>query len=253
MNVSRRAALLVLPAALVAACSSSGGSSSGTPEAATKLANQLRSGIAGITTAHVELDFSLAGQQITGNGSEKLSDGSLTALDVTETLPGGRGDIEVITVDGKTYGKLPASLGGGGSRPWALVTPSSSNPVISQLAPSLNSALASASPAILIAYVLAAKSVDDKGSAPIDGVQTTHYAIVVDISKLPASVPNHDQLVGSGIATLPVDLYVDSQGRPVRFSDQITVQGQTVTAKTTLSEFNKPVTITAPPPSQVSS
>jgi hypothetical protein len=252
MNASRRAALFALPVALVAACTSSGSSSTSTPADATRLASQLRSGIAGITTAHVELDFSLAGQQITGHGTEKLADGTLTALDVTETLPGGRGDIEVITVDGKTYGKLPASLGGGGSKPWSLVTSSSSNPVIAQLAPSLNSALASASPAILIAYVLAAKSVDNKGSETIGGVQTTHYAIVVDISKLPASVPNHDQLVGSGIATLPVDLFVDSQGRPVRFSDQLTVQGQTVAAETTLSEFNKPVTITAPPANQVS-
>lgn len=253
MNVIRRCAVLALLAGLVAACTSSGGSNNSTPADATKLANQLRSGIAGITTAHVELDFSLAGQQITGHGTEKLNDGTLTALDVTETLPGGRGDIEVITVDGKTYGKLPASLGGGGSKPWALVTSSSSNPVISQLAPSLNSALASASPAILIAYVLAAKSIDDKGSATVDGVQATHYAIVVDISKLPSSVPNHDELVGSGIATLPVDLYVDGKGRPVRFSDQLTVQGQSVAAQTTLSEFNQPVTITAPPASQVSS
>jgi hypothetical protein len=39
----------------------------------------------------------------------------------------------------------------------------------------------------------------------------------------------------------------------VRFSDQITAQGQKVAAQTTLSEFNKPVTITAPPASQVSS
>lgn len=254
MTFRRRAALLALPAALLAACSSSSGGGSGVPSGmptdAAGLGELLQSGTATITSAHITLELTLAGQKLTGSGDETLKNGELTGLDLTENLPGGQGAIEVVVVDGKTYAKLPASMNSS-DKPWLVVTPDSSNQVIQQLASSLDTALSSASLGSVGTFTRAAKSVEGKGTANIGGVDTTHYKIIVDVAKLPADTPGKSELESNGLKEIPIDLYVDSQGRPVQISEELTLQGTSVSTKATVSDFNKPVTITAPPANQV--
>ena len=258
MTGSRRVALLALPAALLAACSSSGGGGggggipSGMPTDAVGLGTTLQNAIGKITSAHIALDISLAGQKLTGSGDETLASGQLTGLDLTENLPNGAGEIRVILADGKTYAKLPATLNSS-DKPYLLVSKSSSNQIIRQLSGSLDSALSSASLGSVSTFTHAAKSVDVKGVQTIDGVQTVHYSIVVDVAKLPDSLPGKSELTQSGITTLPLDLYIDTSGRPVQITEQFSAQGQKVSTKATVSGYNKPVTITAPPADQVGS
>lgn len=59
-------------------------------------------------------------------------------------------------------------------------------------------------------------------------------------------------LAQAHITKIPVDLWVDSRNRPVKMSEKVTVKGQTVSLPATMGQFNQPVTITAPPASQVS-
>ena len=256
MTARHRAALLTLPAAVLAACSSSGGGGSsipsGMPTDAAGLGTLLQTAVTKITSAHIALDITLAGEQLTGSGDEKLSNGQLTALDLTENLPSGGGQIRVIMVDGKTYAKLPAAFNSSG-KPYLLVTPSSNNQVIRQLAGSLDSALSSASLGSVSTFTKAAKSVEGKGTETINGVETVHYSIVVDVAHLPDSMPGKSDLTASGIATLPLELYVDRSGRPVQITEEFTVQGSKVSTKSTVSHYNEPVTITAPPSGQVGS
>ena len=254
MRASRRVALLVLPAAIATACSSSGGGGlpAGMPTDAAGLGTLLQSAVSKISSAHVALDIDLAGQSLTGNGDETLQNGQLTALDISEKLPGGAGTIRVIMVDGKTYAKLPASMNSSDT-PYLLVTESSSNQIIRQLASSLDSALSAASLASVGLFTRAAKSLEVKGTEQVNGVQTVHYSIVVDVAKLPASMPGKSQLTKGGIDTLPLELYVDTSGRPVELTETLNVQGQKVSTKASISAYNKPVTITAPPSGQVGS
>ncbi len=133
-----------------------------------------------------------------------------------------------------------------------LVSPKSSNATVRALAGSLDSALSSASIGSVNAFITAAKTVTPLGEQTINGVKTTHYAVVVDIAKLPADLPGKDSLVASGLTTLPLDLYVDDQGRPIQVSEDFKVQGQQVKSLVNVSDYNKPVTVTAPPASQVS-
>jgi hypothetical protein len=256
MTGSRRLALLALPAVVLAACSSSGGGGggipSGMPTDASGLGTMLQSAVGKISSAHITLDITLAGQQLSGSGDEKLSGGQLTALDLTESLPAGGGTIRLIMVGGKTYAKLPAALNSSG-KPYLLVSKSSSNQVVRQLAGSLDSALSAASLGSVGTFTRAAKSVDPKGTATINGVQTVHYSIVVGVAKLPESLPGKSELAQSGIGTLPIELYVDTAGRPVELTETFTVQGQKIATKATISDYNKPVTITAPPSDQVAS
>jgi hypothetical protein len=255
MTGSRRLALLAVLATVATACSSSGGGGgggipSGMPTDAAGLATTLQRAVDKITSAHIALNFTLAGQQLTGSGNEKLEHGQLTALDVTENLPGGAGAIRVIMVDGKTYAKLPPAMNPGG-KPYLLVSASSSNPIVRQLAGSLDSALSAASLGSVSTFTRAAKSVEPKGTATINGVKTVHYSIVVAVAKLPASLPGRSQLTQSGIGTVPIELFVDTAGRPVQLTEVLTVQGQKASTKATVSDYNKPVTITAPPSDQV--
>lgn len=212
----------------------------------------MQAAVASIKFAHISLDVNAAGEALTGSGDEQLSAGKLVAMDLKESLPGGAGDIEIIIVDGKTYAKLPTSLNPTG-KPYLLVTTNSTNAVVKQLASSLDSALSSASLGSVSAFITAADSVQDKGKATIDGVSATHYAIVVDIAKLPASLPGKDALASSGLTTLPLDLYIDDKGRPVQVSENFKVQDQQVSTTVKVSAYDHPVTITAPPANQVGS
>jgi hypothetical protein len=251
------AVLAVLATVALAACSSSGKGTngnvpSGAPTDAAGLSSFVQKAVAGITYAHINLDINFAGQSITGSGDEKISGKNLVGLDLTEKLPGGAGSIRIIVADGKTYAKLPPAMNTSG-KPYLLVTKDSSNPIISQLAPSLDSALSSASLGSVSAFITAAKSLKIKGSESIDGVTTTHYSIVVQISKLPSTMPGRDALVASGLSTLPLELYIDHEGRPVQVTEDFKVQGQSVSTKVNVTEYNKPVSIKAPPANQVGS
>ena len=82
-------------------------------------------------------------------------------------------------------------------------------------------------------------------------MQTAHYAIVMNPSKLPPDYPNKQELVDSGVGNIPVELYIDGHGRPVEMREHFSVSGQTVDTKATFTRYDQPVAITAPPASEV--
>ncbi|HET8582478.1 MAG TPA: hypothetical protein VFL65_04460 [Jatrophihabitans sp.] len=256
--------LLVPSAALVlAGCGSSGGGSSSSPPSksappstsaapttAAGLGQAMQSAIKQVSSAHLTVSATVAGQSVNGSGDEKLSDGKVTGMEITEGLPAGGGSVEVIVVGGKTYVKLPSALNLGG-KPYQLVTPNSSNPVVKRLAGTMDSAVSSASVEDVSAFVQSARSVKKVGTTTVAGVPTTHYTAVVDVAKLPANLPARQQLTAAGVTSVPVQLYVDSSYRPVQVSEQLTVQGQKVSTNALFSRYNAPVSISAPPSGQV--
>jgi hypothetical protein len=269
MSPRRLVAVAVLSPALIAlaACSSTtsgngaptGGALPGNtiastpksaPTSATGLSAQLQHGLASITSAHIAIDVSAGGLGVQGAGDEQVSNGKLTAFDLAETIS-SMGTLRLRIVDGKTYAGLPPALNKSG-KPWVLVTANSSNPVVKSLSTSINSAQSAASLDAAGQFVAAAKSVKLVGSESLGGTPVNHYAIVVDVSKLSAAYPGREALNSAGLTTVPVDLWIDSAGRPAKVLTKFTVQGQTVSSQATLSRFNEPVHITAPPADQVS-
>jgi hypothetical protein len=220
------------------------------PSDAAGLGALMKQGVSSITSAHISLDVKAAGQGINGSGDETFSGGKLTAFDLTETI-GSTGTLRLRIVDSKTYVALPASLNHSG-KPWALVTANSSDPVIKSMNQSINSALSSASLDSVSLFVTAAKSVKLDGSDSVDGAAATRYSVVVDVTRLPGDYPGRQTLVSAGLSTLPVDLWINSQGRPVKVSEKFSVQGQSVSTQIGVSKYNAPVQITAPPADQVS-
>ena len=253
MTARQTIALLALSGVLATGCTSSksgGGAPSGMPTTTDGLATLMQSGIAKATSAAFNLDVTIAGQALTGSGVEKLSNGQLTALDVSERLP--QGVVRVIMVDGKTYAKLPHSLNPSG-KPYLPVTTDSSNVVIRTLADSLDSAVASASLGDIGVFAKAAKSIKVTGGATVQGVATTHYSMVVDLAKLPDSFPGKQPLISGGVQTIPLELDVDRQGRPIQVTEDFQAQGQKVHTKVVVTNYDKPVSITAPPANQIGS
>ncbi|MDQ2750259.1 MAG: hypothetical protein M3Y44_12160 [Actinomycetota bacterium] len=230
---------------------SSGVAQSGpTPTDAPGLAALMQRGVASVTSAHTTFDVEAAGQGFKGAGDESLTAGKVTAFDLSETVS-ETGILRLRTVDGKTYVGLPPSLNHSG-KPWALVTASSSDPVIRAMSTSIDSTQSATSLATPSAFVAAATSVKVDGPDQVNGAPATHYSIVADVTKLPVSYPGRQALIAAGLSTLPVELWIDSQGRPVKVSQHFTLRGQPVSSRVGLSRYNAPVHITAPPPDQVS-
>jgi hypothetical protein len=232
-----------------AASASSSAAAGASPTDAAGLAAQVQQGVSGLTSAHLTLSVAAAGTTISGQGDEELSGGKVTALDFTETVP-GVGQIRVLQTDGQTYAQLPADLQKSG-KPWILVTEESSNPVVAQLATSLQSVADSAELDQFAAFSSAATSSTNQGTEQVDGAPATHWALTVDVTKLPDTLSGKQQLVDAGLTTLPVELWVDDKGRPVKVSEQFTVQGQQVSTVVTLGDFDAPVDVQAPAADQV--
>jgi hypothetical protein len=248
-------ALVVTAATLTVAGCGSGGTTAAAPATtapptdAAGLARELQAGNASVRSAHLTMSVAAGTVTITGAGDELLAQGKLRALDLTETVP-PVGELRIVIDAGKTYLKLPTALNHTG-KPWVLVSPTSSNPVVRQLESTLRSAEQSTSLDQFTTFTTAAR-VTRHVQETLNGVPATHYGLSVDIAKLPATLPGKQQLTAAGLTTLPVDLWVDRQGRPLKFAENLTVKGQHVSTTISIGKYDAPVTITPPPAAQVS-
>lgn len=108
---------------------------------------------------------------------------------------------------------------------------------------------------------VSADGVTTVGPATIDGVATTEYSTTIDLSKLgdqrsPQVRAALQQLQSSiGLSDLPIQVWIDAQGqvRQESFQETVTAAGATHAVDVTigLSNFGTPVSVVAPPASQV--
>lgn len=246
--------LLAIPTGVLLASCASNGSGSATPVLAadvTKLGHQMVVSVASVHSATFEMTIEAEGQKITGTGSETMSHGKLDEADVSEDLTAlGQGTIRVIISHHKTYAQLPPALNSSG-KPWVLVSENSTNPIIAQMASSMHDTLNNASIQTYGYFAQAASDMKKIGTESVNGVSTTHYSTDLDVSKLPSNYPNRAMMQSAGVDNIPVDMWVDAQHRPVRVETSATVQGHAVHADFTITAYNKPVTISAPPAADV--
>ncbi|MGH3768316.1 MAG: hypothetical protein ACRDS0_08215 [Pseudonocardiaceae bacterium] len=221
------------------------------PTDAAGLAALLRRGVASVSSAHLTLNVS-AGSQVVikAEGDTKLADGKLQALDLSAE-PGSSGRLRIIIVDGKTYAQLPAARNQSG-KPWLLASKDSSNPTVRTLATSIESMQSAASADQVTTFTSAARRVTLVGTESLEGTPVAHYSIDVDVAQLPNAHPGRQLLLNAGVTTLPIELFIDGEGRPVKFTQDLTVRGQRTSTVFTLTKYNAPVSISAPPADQVS-
>ncbi|MGZ4549165.1 MAG: hypothetical protein ACXVF0_06560 [Blastococcus sp.] len=236
------------PAAKDAASSPASSSTPAPPTDAAGLSALLKQSASKIQSAHLAMNITAGTTSLTGSGDETMAAGKLASLDLTEQIPQA-GALRIIVVDGKTYLQLPPAMNKSG-KPWVLVSPTSSNPAVRQLATTLESVKQTASLGQFTTFSSVATVTGHKQET-LDGSPTTHYTLTVDVQKLPATLPGRQQLVAAGLTTLPIEMWVDDQGRPVKFSEDLTVKAQHVSTVVTLGKFDAPVTVTPPPADQV--
>lgn len=247
----RRAVLLIVPVLVVAGCSSSGGSgksstsaapktsNSATSSAATALAAKMRDGLDGLTSAHVVVDAGALGGKSSGDFA--FANGKATASDITTGT--GTDRTEIVTIGTTSYAKLPSGRNTSG-KPWVKVSSTSKNEFVRALASQLDLSKAAASLPDAADLVGTATQVRQRGA--------NSYTIVIDPSK--SSSTTIGSLLGAiGQKTVPLDLTLDSAGRPTHVAIATSLGGQSLKFTLDVSKFNAPVHISAPARGEISS
>jgi hypothetical protein len=248
--VRRLIAVLAAGGVLLAGCSSSGGGG-GTPTpsdtgVAGELAQKVQRGVGGLTSAHLDVDAGALGGTIAGNVS--FANGQTTGSDITIHQTGST--IEVITVDGTSYAKLPGAHNTSG-KPWVKVSPTSSNEFVRALAGQLALTNAATSLGSLTGLLgSAATNVKDVGAEQVGGAKTEHYSLSIDPGKVTGDIGT--ALGATGAHSIPVDMWIDAQGRPVQIKISVPLGSQQLPLVIKVSKFDAPVHIAAPSADQVS-
>ena len=186
----------------------------GTQEQGTQAVRSAYDKTAEEDTARVKLQVRTSAQgtaaTANGQGAVDLDDGDSV---MTVTVQGQR--IEQRVVDQVLYQKMPKGQAPG-KKPWIKID-------LGKVAGQQGSDNQSMSdPAQSAAYAkgISDKDVTKKGTATIDGVETTRYRVSVDVAKL----PNGDTLRQQVGPTLPMDVWLDEQGRMRRQQFDMTLK-----------------------------
>jgi len=197
-------------------------------------------------SVHMTGNFAVQGQHLTLTADESLNGGSLK--DVAAALKvniSGAGAVEVRIVSGVVYINAGAlGLPGSSDKPWIKVDLTDpSNPVGAAF-----SKIAAMNPAELMKAFQAVSTLTKLGAETVDGVQTTHYRVTVDTSKVATMF---GMPPGAGMASMPKTLtsnvWVDGTSRPVK----VAMSYPTGTMEMHFSKWGEPVHVVAPPASQV--
>ncbi|MGH8960808.1 MAG: hypothetical protein ACRDWT_06305 [Jatrophihabitantaceae bacterium] len=250
IGTKRAAVVLVAGALTLSACSQV---ADGHPRAAAMSGPQLGallvSGAKTVSSAHMQMSVDSAGLTLQASGDEKQDNGQMSALDIGEQISSA-GSLRMIVVNGKLYLKLPEALNPT-DKPWVRVSPDTTNARLAPFVKVLAQLKYSASMDRSAIFAKAADHLQSKGSQQVDGITTNHYALNVVVAKLPHDFPNIGVVKAAGISTIPIELWIDAQGRTVKLTEDVAVGGQSATTEVTMSRFNQPVTIAAPPADQV--
>lgn len=187
-------------------------------------------GIEAMTTSSFTMEIVTDGQSMNASG---VVDNSTTpaSLSMDMTVPGA-GPIKSINIDGIQYINMGEATG----NMWMKMDPATmpdlgaaSNPIEQ-----------------LRAFENAVTAVTEVGAEDVNGIETTHYAVTIDSTKMTTTE--------QAVALPPVidyDIWLDSEGHTVQLVNEIEAQGMQVGTTMTFADFGEPVTIEAPPADQI--
>jgi hypothetical protein len=249
------AVIMLSALAVSAGCAAKPGASSATPAKPVNVLELMAKDVSGsvrkaadttgkVTSVAVAMTGSAAGKSITGHGSIAF-DGQLRAEITTNTS--GLGESTVRMLGSVFYVQLPAdqqaSLNG---KRWLKMDLSQSKDG-ADLAKQFNDM----DPAKQVRTLLDSGSVAAIGQEAVGGVPTVHYAGTVPVAKYLGQVESgsraqvEKQLSDKGINEIKLDLWVDEKYLPRRVHSVVGDMDMTVE----YSDFNKPVSVVAPPAS----
>ncbi|OSC67910.1 hypothetical protein B5181_15410 [Streptomyces sp. 4F] len=203
----------------------------------------------------IKMKLSAEGETITSNGEGVID---LAQGDSTMTLTAEGKSIEQRVVDQVLYQKAAGQEAPGG-KPWTKID---LKEVAAQQGMN-NQQIGDPAQTAAYAKAITDKDVSKVGTEKIDGVNTTHYRVSVDVAKLPGG----DQIRQQLGPTLPMQVWLDDEGRLRRQQIDMTVKApasasakpdgsaspQQLKTSTVMdfSDFGTKVDIEAPPTGQV--
>ena len=101
-------------------------------------------------------------------------------------------------------------------------------------------------PTQYLQYLEAVKDSKQMGTERVNGVETTHWRATVDVGKL-----SKDLAKQAGVDTIPVDAWIDGDGRVRRQVMAWSQQQGSMAITVDFVRFGVPVEVTAPPAAQV--
>lgn len=220
------------------------------------LAKSIGDQTADANSAHMKITAQAAGEDINGEGDLKFgSEDAAMTMDVATS----EGAISMVFVDSVLYVKLPQELEPG--KPWLKIDPASDNATAKSLG-ELNDQLGkNADPRAVLQEFEKSGEITSTKKETLDGKETTHYTITVDVQKMadnqtdPAQKKAMQDVIAAGMKSFPVEVWVDEDDLPARFAMETPVpdgQGGMTSVKVQVdySDWGKPVTVDAPPAAQ---
>lgn len=168
---------------------------------------------------------------------------------VSEQLPGGLGAVRLEVIGRDFFGQVaPSHYPETGGKHWVELKLTGGSSA-TQISPSSVSAY--------LQLLAGVGKVQDKGSSTIDGAKVERYHVDIDVAKALTQVPqqlqtaNAEQLQALGITTMPMDVWITDAGLPVQLKFSLQLQGASAHFTLRVHGSHDPVTVTAPPDSDV--
>jgi hypothetical protein len=258
MRLGAIAAIAVVLALAAVGCGSSKKHASTKPVSGELIVNAASKSI---RAGSVEAEFELGGAGVSGSGSGVFNTGASRSgqLSMKINLQGASVPLDSVITGNVLYIRssvLTQQLGLNADKQWVRLD-------LAQLAQQRGidlSSLANASPtpASALSYLRGSSNVQELGHESVNGVETTHYKVTVDLERAAArssgSVRQSLKRViqTTGATKLPIGVWVDTKGyvRKVHYK-QREAAGRSVDVTMNLHDYGPPVTIKPPPADSV--
>jgi hypothetical protein len=216
-----------------------------------------KSGKADTVTMDLSVDGTIAQRSTKTHMTGRLRFRPTLAESLTIDGAATGGQTQVVLLDDTIYMKSPALAQLAHGKPWIKI---SLTELGSKSGLNLDSLVKQAqqnNPADQTRLLTASKDVSKVGTETIDGVQTTHYAGTVNVrdglTKFDAKTREQFQQLYQKLGTDKVgfDVWVDGDSLARKMINKITTSQGQVNTTILFRDYGKPVTITAPPASEV--
>lgn len=208
-------------------------------------------------SAKIALDMSL-GSAAPGVKAEGAFSAEGDNPSMKMTMDMGSMKMEMVVVDKILYMKAPGGMGGTSSaKPWMKITPDGTDPLSKQMGPMLDKMDDSFDIDKQLDQIKAAGTINKQSKETLDGEEVTYYDITIDTAKMAANATDQTtkdsakQLGQAGVKSFPMEWWINSDNLPVKIATKISAAGQNVTVTATYKDWGKPVTVEAPPASQI--
>jgi hypothetical protein len=211
-------------------------------------------------SAHMVFTGGAGGMEVKGEGDLKLGGNDPS---ISMDMDTGQGQMALVLLDGVLYMKMPAGMSPGG-KPWIKIDSNDkSNPMAQALGSLTDQMRQNADPRRTLEQFQEAGTITSSAKEDLNGQETTHYKITVDVQKLAENQKDAtlksamQDAIKSGLKDFPVELWLDGDSLPARMSVQMPTADPTsgkaipVKVQVDYTKWGDPVDIQAPPADQV--